>query len=107
MGSTYSIPEHLVREMTEIVGLDDTSLPSVDTGKDFEFFDFYGVKSNTFTVDTRKWGAKNVYDAMILYEKFLSGTEAVDRYDRYRYWNRLKKSVKPVLKPFIQKLLRK
>ncbi|MFN5854766.1 MAG: glycosyltransferase family 2 protein [Pseudanabaenaceae cyanobacterium] len=107
MGSTYSIPEHLVREMTEIVGLDDTSLPSVDTGKDFEFFDFYGVKSNTFTVDTRKWGAKNVYDAMILYEKFLSGTEAVDRYDRYRYWNRLKKSVKPVLKPFIQKFLRK
>jgi len=106
MEITYSIPKDLMVEMTKIVGLDYTSLPSVDTGKDFDFFDFYGVKPDTFSIDTRKWGAENAYDAMVLYEKFLSGTEAVDRYDRHRYWNRLKKSVKPI-KPFVQKLLRK
>lgn len=53
---------------------------------------------NTFGVDARRWGVNNSYDAMVLYEKFLNGTEATDRYDNRKYWRRFKRKVKSAIK---------
>ena len=57
------------------------------------------IPTTTFAVDARLWGVGNSYDAMLLYEQFLSGRESPDRYDNWKYWHRFKRKVKPVIKP--------
>lgn len=60
------------------------------------------IPTTTFAVDARLWGVGNSYDAMLLYEQFLSGRESPDRYDNWKYWHRFKRKVKPVIKPLAE-----